>query len=530
MLKIYEADSTEKEGYIDLDNDIMAFDRKDYFDENTTRINEMVMIGRTKQIPFNSYVDIHWSLNGIKSNNEDGEVIIFEPLQMQINNKIANISETDTYFDGKIKLSSKSIILIPSKMYNELNKDPDIRKKLKKVNLRIYEGNEKLAVKMIFYDKSFVYIDIDKEGYVLDYENHPDRIKYTNRLVEKQKELVEVLQGQGRNVTYKKKQEYRNIEKETYEVEFDEEEKEIEDIQEDSNYKIISGLTKKVEGSINIDDELYATTDIGKIRENQEDAILLIKDKEIPKFKMMVVADGMGGWSNGEVASNIIVNKLKEWFENLNEKEKKCFYNGIGGLRKSLQKTIKNDIQSDVLDKTKFLGGSTLVCAVVGKDETLIANIGDSRAYYIKNGKIEQISREDTVSYEKLEQGKLPSKEATRFDRDSNQLVQCIGMNKKELKSPHMQVIKNNEYDMILLFSDGVTDCLSDEDIAVVCKNSDKKELTNKIVEKAIRHDSIEPEEYIDYIDMNYYIPGGKDNTTAVAYIPKENDDNELEK
>ena len=177
------------------------------------------------------------------------------------------------------------------------------------------------------------------------------------------------------------------------------------------------------------------------------------------------------------------------------------------------------------------MGGTTLVCAIVGKDDTLIANIGDSRAYYTKNGKIEQISREDTYVQEELEKGKLPSKEATRFHKESNALTQCIGMPRKKLLDAHVTTINNKNYDMLLLFSDGVTDCLSDEDIAVVCRNTDKKELAKKIVDKAIRHDSIEPDELLDYTHLNLYISGGKDNTTAAAYIPKKEDkDDEIER
>ena len=177
------------------------------------------------------------------------------------------------------------------------------------------------------------------------------------------------------------------------------------------------------------------------------------------------------------------------------------------------------------LNETSYCGGSTFVCAIIGKSDTLIANIGDSRAYIIKDGKLKQISKDDTVAQRNLEKGITPNKEAARFDRESNELTQCIGMNRRNLKHPHFETINNKEYDMLLLFSDGVTDCLSDEDIAVVCKNSNRKEVARKIVEKAIRHDSIEPEEFKDYENLEIYIPGGKDNTTAAIYAPKKDDE-----
>ena len=158
----------------------------------------------------------------------------------------------------------------------------------------------------------------------------------------------------------------------------------------------------------------------------------------------------------------------------------------------------------------------------MGEKDTLIANIGDSRAYIINDGKLKQVSREDTVAQQNLEKGYTPNKEASRFDQRSNEITQCIGMDRKDLNHPHIEIIDNKDYDMLVLFSDGVTDCLSDEDIAIVCRNSDRKDFAKKIVEKAIRHDSIRPEEYANYDNLNSYIPGGKDNTTAVAYVPEK--------
>ena len=178
--------------------------------------------------------------------------------------------------------------------------------------------------------------------------------------------------------------------------------------------------------------------------------------------------------------------------------------------------------------ETAEQGGSTLVCAIIGRNDTLIANVGDSRAYIAKNGKLMQLSREDTVTQKYFKSGKLPDKEASRFDQKSNILVQSIGMNRNDMEEPHTCIIRNNDYDLLLLFSDGVTDCLSDDDIVAVCKKSNRSELAKKIVEKAIRHDSIVPEEYINYTELNTYIPGGKDNTTAAIYVPKKLDDKDI--
>ena len=222
----------------------------------------------------------------------------------------------------------------------------------------------------------------------------------------------------------------------------------------------------------------------------------------------------------GEIASDVIVNNLKEWFENLSPEQKQAYNTTVGNLKDSLLQRIESNIQPSVEAKTRSQGGSTLVCAIIGKNDTLIANVGDSRAYIFKDKKLIQLSREDTVAEENLKKEKTKSKDAMRFDMEGNILVQCLGMDRRKLIEPHCMIIKNTEYDLLMLFTDGVTDCLSEDDIVAVCRTTDKKELTNKLVEQAIRHDSIAGEELLENDGINSYIPGGKDNTTAAIYIP----------
>ncbi len=545
MRKVYEAFGERKREIIEFYNDTKAFDRHRLRREFMGS-DEMVLVGKVRQFPVDSEVDIHWNINGyrqdkIKSSDDNGDIYIIEPLNSQIRNeKIKNIGETDTWFDGKIALSPRAIILMSMEKYDELKRNHRVQMAMSQMNIRVYEGDEELALRMIFLEKGFIFLGIDKNGYITDTINHPDVVEYFKTLQEKQLQIVDKLNMIGRNVTYGEWSGYFEKEIEHHEelgVSDDTEPSEPirsivkePDIQKNENsgqnFEMITGLTEKVEGDIQMDDDIYATTDIGKIRENQEDAILLMKDVKNPKFRMMVLADGMGGMQRGEVASDAVVKILKKWFETLDEKQRACYFTGISGLKDSLVEKIEKDAQIEVEDKVGF-GGTTLVCAIVGEKDTLIANIGDSRAYIAKDGVLTQVSREDTAAQENLEKEKTPTKEASRFDEESNVLLQCIGMDRNGMHHPHVRILDNNEYDMILLFSDGVTDCLSDEDIAVVCKTSNRKELTHKLVEKALRHDSIVPDEYADYDHLIKYIPGGKDNTSVVTYFAKYDDERE---
>lgn len=297
-----------------------------------------------------------------------------------------------------------------------------------------------------------------------------------------------------------------------------------EDLQE-QNSKMITGLTSNVEGNLELGEDCFATTAIGKVRENQEDAVALIKDRDISEFKMMVVADGMGGEKRGEVASHIIVTKLKEWFESLSSEEKESYYNEVSNIEEALKNKIQ-EISFQIEWDLYGLGGATLVCALIGKSDTIIANVGDSRGYIIKNGKLQQITTDDSAVQKELEKGNIPFKDAMRFHKNSAELTQAVGMGRIEYV--HTKILSNNDYDMLLLFSDGVTDCLSEDDIAVICSTTNRKEVAKMIVKKANEHDSIGPEElYGDYVNFNRYIPGGKDNTTVAIFEQKKDDEEE---
>ena len=513
MRKIYEAEGEEKLSIIKTENDILSFDiqHSDYY-RNLIGVKDIVLIGRINEFPIKNSVDTIWTLNGlpIDAKKDEGEILVIEPLIEQINNAvILYLNESRTIFDGPIELSDRAIIFMPLKKYDELGKNEVIKNKMENMDVRLYEGKEEFALRMLLADKRYIYIDVTKNGFLEDKENHPDLIEYERNLSNKIKELNEQLKING-------KIEKLIIEKPTITG--------YRGYKENStceNYKMITGLTKKVEGNIELGNNLFATTSIGKARDNQEDAVLLIKHKDNSKFKMMVLADGMGGWERGEIASDVVVTELKEWFDNLSPEQMKCYYTGVEGLKEELQDKIERELQIKVEYNTGCLGGTTIVCAIIGEKDTLIANVGDSRAYIIRDGKLEQLSREDTEAQRNLEKGKTKTKEEARFDSKSNMLLQAVGMPRQELQHPNIRIIDNSEYDMLLLFSDGVTDCLSDEDIAVVCKNTKKKDLTKKIVEKAIKHDSILPEELLEkYWDLNSYIPGGKDNTTAVVGEP----------
>ena len=509
MKKVYDAYGEYKRKTLQEINNINAKRQSSQFGWFDADV--LCMVTRLSEVPKNGIVDNKWSLNGIEADpSGEKDILVIDPLRFHIKDAPNNVGITDTSFDEPIKLSDHATILMPREKYIELGMHLESRRSLRNLPISLYEGEEDLALKMLMYNKGFIHLDISNGQFVRNDYNRLfidlieiaiDGINY----MEEDVKIYEKNGGTSPKRVYEEKPQEAPIEEQR------------------GDYRIISGKTTDTEGDIELDDELSASTDIGKVRDNQEDAVLLIRDKDNPDLKMMVVADGIGGRSKGEVASDTIVENLKEWFTQLTDEQKACYETSVDGLREDLLKQINESTIPSVKYKTSNRGGSTLVCAIVGKNDTIVLNVGDSRAYIAKDGDLEQISREDTLTQKKLERRKLPNKDIARFDPKSNVILQSIELDSGHLTKPYVVRLDNDSYDILLLLSDGVTDCLSDEDLIAICKNTDRRELAKRIVEKALRHDSILPKEYKEE-SLISYIPGGKDNATAVAFTPKKDD------
>ncbi len=283
---------------------------------------------------------------------------------------------------------------------------------------------------------------------------------------------------------------------------------------------ILSGhkLVQQPQGDIELPGGLYASSSIGKSRQNQEDSVLLCTHPKDSDIKMMVVADGVGGNEAGEEASYLVITAMKEWFENLKMKKNM----NTNELMESIEQVL-NEVNEDINEKYSDLEelarpGSTIVCAIVLKKQTLVVNVGDSRAYIYKDNELYQISKDHTLIGNLVESNQIPRQYA-RFHKQNSGITRCIGGN-EEPAMPTFTILKNDDYDALLLFSDGVTDCLSDEKILAVTRSTDRKYLAERLVGEALHTNSELPKALRRERWYNPIIKGGKDNTTAAVYYP----------
>lgn len=147
----------------------------------------------------------------------------------------------------------------------------------------------------------------------------------------------------------------------------------------------------------------------------------------------------------------------------------------------------------------------------MGKDKTLIANVGDSRAYIYKDGKLTQVTKDDSKVQILYDRGKISSKEEMRFNRDSNQINKVLGFPGHD--EPTFTILDNQKYDSLMIVSDGVSDYLSEHDIKIVCDKTSREGLAKALIKAANYKKSKGPNKPGFYKERR----GGGDNATSAV-------------
>ena len=260
---------------------------------------------------------------------------------------------------------------------------------------------------------------------------------------------------------------------------------------------------------------LQTETNIGLIRKNNEDAVVAINHPKKKDIILLAVADGMGGKEHGEIASNYTIDTISKWFK---EKDPKTL-NNTSKVQELVEKLIYK-INDDIIKKYKENHtGTTLTLAIVNKTNTLFFNVGDSRAYIYKKNKLIQITEDASDVWFYYKYGAC-KKDDLRYFFNNNIITSCIGLTDNLCKvTTH---VIENDYDMTLLFTDGVTDIITDRKIHKLIKKNEKRKILASIINEAVNVDQnlhvplrLKRKKYSKYI-----LPfKGRDNATGAIYI-----------
>jgi len=215
----------------------------------------------------------------------------------------------------------------------------------------------------------------------------------------------------------------------------------------------------------------YEATDVGLVRKLNEDSIV-----SRPDLGVWMVADGMGGYSGGDFASQTIVAKIAGIDKQAKGAE----------LMRQVRRAILDSHEailreSDARDKATM--GSTAVSLILSQGHFVCLWVGDSRLYHCRDGEVRQLSSDHSLVNEWVQEGRLTEEQAKKHPH-GNVITRAVGVGK------NLQVDKvRGQYepgDRFLLCSDGLTGYMETPEIFDILANVPLKDVCDQLIQGAL--------------------------------------------
>ncbi len=241
-------------------------------------------------------------------------------------------------------------------------------------------------------------------------------------------------------------------------------------------------------------------TDVGLKRRSNQDSGVIVRGEALngELDALLVIADGMGGRLGGEVAAEIVVRTVPESVAiNLgarNGAKTKIDARRLlaGAIAESHARVQERQAQDAELSGM----GTTCVAAILDANLLTVANVGDSRAYLVREGSIRQLTQDHSSVWEQVVAGNMTPEEA-RTSRFRNQITRSIGSEVSAV--PDIETFELQQGDTLLFCSDGLYSELCDDELArLLSSGSDPQQVCDRLVDAALR-------------------AGGRDNVTVIA-------------
>jgi PPM family protein phosphatase len=221
-----------------------------------------------------------------------------------------------------------------------------------------------------------------------------------------------------------------------------------------------------------------AATDIGQVREGNEDSYLVVAP-------LYAVADGMGGHRGGEVASSLALETVQQLFERQE-----------GSLSDQVSRANRAVYDRSQSDRSVSGMGTTLTAALIDENKVHLVHVGDSRAYLVRDGALTQLTEDHTLVHRMVLEGEITPEEAETHPHRSI-LTRALGVDESvQVDEGDVQVESG---DRLLLCTDGLTGMVPEGQI------------------QEILRDAADPQEAVDRLVKVANRAGGIDNITAVV-------------
>ena len=210
--------------------------------------------------------------------------------------------------------------------------------------------------------------------------------------------------------------------------------------------------------------QIVSLTDPGRVRGHNEDCV-----ESRPEIGVVVLADGMGGYNAGEVASGMSTSSISAGLAESWTRD------ALKGLDRAAAMTLSQSvIQAQVVKANAAIYaaaqkdphcagmGTTLVACLFYDNFLTVAHVGDSRLYRMRNDVLEQVTRDHSLLQEQIDSG-LITKEDARSSHNKNLVTRAVGIDPDVEAEVHSYDVLVN--DIFLLCSDGLNDMIEDEEI-----------------------------------------------------------------
>jgi serine/threonine protein phosphatase PrpC len=238
------------------------------------------------------------------------------------------------------------------------------------------------------------------------------------------------------------------------------------------------------------------STDIGRMRTSNEDNLISYVPGDShslqAKGALFVVSDGMGGHSHGEVASELAVQKVKEYYYQDSQNDIPT------ALREAIKQANVAIYEANEAERkpgeNDLVMGATCVAAVLHDQTLYAANVGDSRVYVLHEGDLRQVTRDHSLVAQLVEQSEITPAEARTHEK-RNLIYRSLGVPEVDVDIFTEPV---QEGDTLILCTDGLCGVVEDEDLRTIVEHYDPEESAQHLIARANE-------------------AGGPDNVTAIV-------------
>ena len=229
----------------------------------------------------------------------------------------------------------------------------------------------------------------------------------------------------------------------------------------------------------------YGLTHTGKVRNNNQDAFIIVNENISSLPNLYIVADGMGGHLAGEVASQTSIKAFCAYINNT-----KASGDDLGAYLAEAALYANTKVFEDSLKNSEYMGmGTTFTAMTISKNIGYITHIGDSRIYLINNHEIKLLTTDHTYADELIRLGRITKQEAL-YHPNKHVLTRALGTD-EEVKVDTF-VFEITKGDKLLMCTDGLSNMIHEDEMKEIVLNRDAEVAINNLIMAANQNGGVD--------------------------------------